>query len=305
MKKFVIFIFLVFSLKENCLGQQHPMMSQYLFNGFIINPAYAGSQRPLSTIIHYRRQWWGFEGAPKTGLLAVDGMLPGNKNALGLIISNDKIGVTTESEAVLNYAFHFNVADRHRISLGLRGGISHYSANLTDLTLWDPDDEIYLNNISGRILPKAGFGAYYYSPKIFAGVSIPTLIAYDPGKHFNVDIGRASFFRRHYFATTGFLAKINNETFIRPSVLIKYIPEAPLQADFTCSVLLMDALITGLTYRTGESVLVLVEFQIKNGLRIGYSYDLNFTKIATFSRGTHEAVIGWDLIKINRILRPF
>ena len=42
-----------------------PVYSQYLQNGLMPNPAYAGSRDALSTMLSFRSQWMGMEGAPK------------------------------------------------------------------------------------------------------------------------------------------------------------------------------------------------------------------------------------------------
>jgi type IX secretion system PorP/SprF family membrane protein len=285
---------------NSVFAQQHPMVSQYLFNHTFLNPAYAGSQRAFSSSVHHRRQWWGIDGAPVTSILALDGMLKGGNNALGMIITHDKIGVTTESELLLNYAYHLTLTRGHRLSFGLRAGMGHYSANFSNLTLWDPNDPVYNFNITGRLLPKAGFGAFYYSEKAFVGASIPTLMAYDPANNFALDLQRSTFLRRHYFFTAGFWQKINDDVAIRPTVLFKYLPGTPLQADINMNFLFMDAIITGISFRTGESVAAIIEYQTDIGIRIGYAYDYTFNKLRTFTHGSHELVLGWDLIRTDK-----
>ncbi len=41
-----------------------PVYSQYLQNGLVINPAYAGSRGALSSFLWYRMQWMNTNGAP-------------------------------------------------------------------------------------------------------------------------------------------------------------------------------------------------------------------------------------------------
>ena len=48
--------------KEISLG--YPIYSQYLQNGLLINPAYAGSRGALSGFLSYRMQWMGIADAP-------------------------------------------------------------------------------------------------------------------------------------------------------------------------------------------------------------------------------------------------
>jgi len=42
----------------------YPVYSQYLQNGLLINPAYAGSRGSLSAFLSYRMQWMGIPDAP-------------------------------------------------------------------------------------------------------------------------------------------------------------------------------------------------------------------------------------------------
>ena len=45
-------------------AQQDVMISQYLFNGLLINPGYAGSHPYTSSSLLHRSQWSQFDGAP-------------------------------------------------------------------------------------------------------------------------------------------------------------------------------------------------------------------------------------------------
>jgi type IX secretion system PorP/SprF family membrane protein len=284
-------------------GQQQPMVSQYMFNGLFINPAYAGSHRFINSSMHHRSQWVGFEGAPVTSIVAIDGLLPDKMNALGAIISHDKIGVTSETEILLNYAFHVQIDRNQRLSFGIRGGTSFYSANLHSLRTWDPGDQAFINDMRTQIFPKAGFGAYYYSNKYFAGISIPTLFVYDSKRDFSFDVTRSSMYHRHYFVTGGFIHKINEDIKVRPTVLVKYLPEAAPQADLNLSFLMYDTFWAGMSYRTNESVVALFEFHTNFGIRIGYSFDYNFTRIRHFSYGSHELLVGFEFGKANSNLK--
>ena len=82
--------------------------------------------------------------------------------------------------------------------------------------------------------------------------------------------------------------------FRSPSVLVKYVQNAPLEADFNLNVLLGNLLWVGGSYRTGDSFVALLEFQASRKLRIGYSYDFTFTDIRDYSSGSHEIMVGYD-----------
>ena len=58
-----IFIILLFC-SHALFAQQQATVSQYMFNEFVINPAYAGTHEMLSASAHIRFQNVGLEGAP-------------------------------------------------------------------------------------------------------------------------------------------------------------------------------------------------------------------------------------------------
>jgi len=59
-------IILVLLVPRELKGQQLPLYSQYLMNGFMINPAMAGYDGYTSFNATARQQWLGFKEAPQT-----------------------------------------------------------------------------------------------------------------------------------------------------------------------------------------------------------------------------------------------
>lgn len=273
-------------------AQQDAMISQYMFNGLFLNPAYAGSHPYFGTTAMHRTQWVGFEGAPRTSSFAIDGPIQKDKMGLGLLIVNDKIGVTQQTDIYANYSYKIKLGNGN-LAFGLKAGASSYSANLSDLTVWD-EDETFAGDRNSRWLPKFGFGTYFYSEKAYAGLSIPTLVTYDPGNHFSFDINGSTQFRRHYFLNAGYVFTINPMVKLKPSMLVKYVAAAPVQAEFNLNALLCDALWVGASYRTGDAIAAIGEYQVTPRLRVGYTYDFTTSIMNKYSHGTHEIVIGYD-----------
>src|SRR6185295_1698790 len=101
-----IILILVPVLAMKSYAQQIPVLSQYMFNGLVINPAYAGSKDFMSTALMVRKQWAGYKGAPVTQNASIHGPLRKKNVGLGLMISNDKIGITSQTDVYASYAFH-------------------------------------------------------------------------------------------------------------------------------------------------------------------------------------------------------
>jgi type IX secretion system PorP/SprF family membrane protein len=279
------------------MAQQDPVVSQYMFNGLLLNPAYAGSKEYFSTTLLHRTQWanWG-PGAPQTQVFTFHARLKDQVNGVGLMVSNDHLGVTNQTDIYANYAYHIPMGDKHRLSLGLRGGFSYYRAELNKLVYWDQNDQIFTKGVVTDFVPNAGTGAYFYSRRFYAGVSVPHLLSYDPREMFHLgnDVTTIPHIRRHYLLTTGYAFEVSHNVVVKPSVLVRYVKNAPIQADFNCNVLLNNMLWVGASYRTGDSFVGMLELQATKRFRIGYAYDYTLTNIRNYSAGSHEIMLGYD-----------
>lgn len=295
MKKFIAGIF--FSLIGlSCWSQQEAMYSQYMFNGLFLNPAYAGSHDYFSSTAIFRNQWVSFPGAPKSATLAIDGPLYGNPMGIGMIAGFDQIGVTKRTDFFLNYSYKIRMHKGY-LAFGVKAGVSQYNANLSELTIWDQPDEVFISDINGKLIPTMGFGAYYYQENWYAGISSPTLLGYESDKKFNLDVEKSSALKRHYFATAGCVLPVSSAVKLKPSFLVKYLPGAPVQADINCAAMFNEVFWLGASYRTGDAVAGLIEYQANKKFRVGYAYDFTFSSIRHYSAGTHELMLGYDFGK--------
>jgi type IX secretion system PorP/SprF family membrane protein len=288
MKKIVILLVL---LSIGMTAQQDLMVSQYMFNGLFLNPAYAGSHKYISSSLLYRDQWVNFPGAPKTALVAVDGPVEDLNIGLGLIVANDRIGVTEQTDLYGNYAYQLRLGEG-KLAFGIRAGASNYQVTNSDLTVWDENDEMFTGR-NNFWIPKLSFGTYYFAETWYAGLAVPNLLAYDPMSPFSLDVDQSSFVRRHYFLNGGYVFKLNRSLKLKPSVLVKYTTSAPLQGDLNLNLFFMDQFCIGGSYRSGDAFTLMAEYQAKR-FRVGYAYDFTTSRIRKYSAGSHEIMIGFD-----------
>src|SRR6478736_4445164 len=104
-------------------SQQNVQFTQYMFNGLVINPAYAGADEALSLTFVHRSQWTGMDNAPATQTLAAHTAIKEKKIGVGLILINDRIGVHKNFSALNSYAYHIRVGKQSYLSMGLQAGI--------------------------------------------------------------------------------------------------------------------------------------------------------------------------------------
>ena len=91
MKKIVYILVTILNLNTLYISaQSDALYSQYMFNQFTINPAYAGSRDALSTVLLYRSQWTGLEDAPKTVNVSAHSPFHRKNMALGVNFMMDE-----------------------------------------------------------------------------------------------------------------------------------------------------------------------------------------------------------------------
>ena len=275
-------------------GQQDALVSKNVFNGLLLNPAYGGTHQYFTAGLLYRNQWTGFTGAPATEILELDGPIAKDKMGVGLMVSHDKIGVTDQTDVYASYSYKLQIGPG-KLSMGLRGGISNYTAKVTSLTVWDAGDQAFTSDVKAFTIPKFGFGMYYYAEKYYAGFAIPTLIAYDNNYSFSLNVEKSSAMRRHYYLNGGYIFNLNESTFkLKPTLLLKYAPAAPVQMDISTSIIYKDFLTFGVAFRTGDALIAMLEYRTSQNVRIAYAYDFTMSKLRTYSGGSHEIMLSYD-----------
>lgn len=296
MKQLKLILVIACFWSYNSQAQQDVLISQYMFAGMYLNPAYAGTHDYFNATGLFRKQWVGFNGAPTSQFLSVDGPLKNKKSGVGLVISNDKIGVSKQFEVGLNYAYHLTLNDKFQLSLGAKATFANYSANLTELTYWD-NDVVYEQNIRNQFMPNFGLGAYLFSDKTFVGLSIPHLMSYDPTSTLSTtSFENALKLVRSYYLHAGHAFVLNSNLTLKPSTLVKYTPNTPFQVDFNLNALIKERFWIGGSFRTDKTVVGIVEFLVNPKLRVGYSYGMSTGLLRHYNSGSHEIMIAYDFV---------
>lgn len=289
MKKY-LFICLSLLALTPTYAQQDPMFSQYLYNMLALNPAYAGSRDMLSSTLFYRNQWTGFEGAPVTVNASVHAPFKNTNGAWGVNVFNDRIGIQNQNLINFNYAYRIT-GSKGNLSLGLSGGMYQFSYDYSTMQLDQQNDPLFQGNETYRLF-NAGFGAYYQTSKMALGFSVPHI--------FNREIISQSSFKAvnpnsHVFMTGSYLIPLSNDYRFKPSVMVKYVKNAPVQADFNATVIYKNTLYLGVSYRTFQELSVMAQYQLNKNWWFGYAYDVPFGVVGDVSRGSHELFLGFEI----------
>ncbi len=261
---------------SNVLAQSEPMYSQYMLNGLVINPAYAGVHKVMDIALVYRDQWTGIKGAPETQTLSLHTLLKDKKSGIGFNLVRDNIGITSQTMVNGNYAYKLPFHNG-LLSLGLMTQVNFVNFNFQDLNLQADSDPSFTNKENATEI-SFGAGIFYHSENFFLGLSMPHL-------------KRSDLFERHWFIHTGYVWDIRHHLKLKPSAMIKYVGGAPLEIDLNATVFWRDQFWVGASVRSFDGVYALTGMNITRQFSLGYAFDLALTDLNAYARGTHEVIL--------------
>jgi type IX secretion system PorP/SprF family membrane protein len=307
MKIKIISTIMIGLLSLGAYAQQDAGFSMYFFNPVYVNPGYAGSRGLLSGTLVHRSQWIDMPGAPITQSLSIHSAIPNSNVGLGLQVYNDKAGPMKNTGISLTYAYHLPVGEKAKLSFGLTGMLNNIRVGWDQINIDDNGDMAFINNAASSWVPDASLGLYYYKERFYFGLSVNHLLQ----SRFNLatapDANLAKFYRQYYL-TSGIVFPLGKSLDFRPSILLKYVNAAPVVGEIDGSFIFFKKLFVGAGYRTNKRlnmtgtdnmIVGIVELEITNFLRFGYSYDYYLNRTGSYNSGTHEFMLGFDISGIK------
>jgi type IX secretion system PorP/SprF family membrane protein len=298
MKKIFCFLFLYIIAILAAIAQQDPQFSFNRVTQLTVNPGYAGNDGSMDGLILNRYQWVGIEGAPKTLVFSVGAAskIFGPNDGIGLNVISDELGFFKNISVNVDYAY------RRKLGIGDLGiGASVGFYNMAIKPEWYiPESDYHQTLAEDYGIPQSeasqlaldlGFGVFLKSNKYFCGASVTHI------NEASITLGdqARTFLARHYYIAAGHNITLTDPLFeLQPAVYFKT-DLAAYQADFTVDLVYKKRLRGGLNYRINDSVGVLLGFELSNGLRIGYAYDIMTSALAAYGDGSHELFLSYSI----------
>lgn len=287
-------------------AQQDALFTQYMYTKLEFNPAYAGSHEALSLDLLGRFQWVGMQGAPKTLCLTAHTSLPNQHLGVGMYVYMDQLGPSIDYNVMGTFSYRI-LFPKSKLSFGISAGIKYYDVDWSALNPKDAGDPALSAQTKNKVVPDADFGIYYYAKNYYAGASVKHLLQNqmltsvappESGNYYT------RLLRTWYFIGGGTIP-VSRDFQLMPSLLLKYVKNAPLQADVSLRMRFIEILTLGASYRTDDAFCLLMELAVYKGLSLGYSYDIWFNALRGNNRGSHEIRIGYDIdLFKTRMLSP-
>lgn len=282
-------------------AQQDPQFTQYMFDRLSVNPAVAGTSGNICASALLRQQWTGFDGAPKTGLINLQGPLTKINSGIGLSVYFDKLGQENSTIARLHYAYHFKVGSQSILSAGIYLGMTGRTLGHDWVAIDPVSDDAAIPSVGKSASGfDMGAGLYYKSPKLWLGIS-STQLPETELKEVSIQN------KRHYYVQGGYDWAIggNKKYTLQPSFLLKS-DAVSTQIDISALFLYDDMAWLGVSYRTEDAIAPIIGYQYKfpkgdSMLRLGYSYDVTTSELKNYSSGSHEVMLSYCFMIVKPV----
>lgn len=285
----IIFVYSILIFSQKSHAQHSAIYSQYLFNPIVISPADAGSAKALRMVMHYRKQWIGFDKdviTPSQMNISIDTPLRNKKISLGSALSFERFtsNVFTNQIFIVNYKF--KLTQTINMTVAGQTGYLYQRTSYEDLVLINANDPTFNNNYLSSFNAQIGLGLKLETKKFYWSATIPQkfLMVTELQKE-------GTIYANIFYMLAGAKLKISDQIHLRPNILWRYIQyqktnniDLNLLADYK------QNFTVGLSYRHKNALVALIQVQF-NQLSLGYAYDYNINALSQFQFGSHEVAL--------------
>ncbi len=144
-------------------GQQLADLSSFSELAFVWNPAMTAPYDFWEVTGDYRQQWFGFDNAPSTSIVAAQYPFEKEKMSIGGVFMHDRIQPLKFSTLAFTYAYRFKMGfSRYdQASIGATVNASQYFVDALEIIVKDQDDELVPVGENSTLSFNAGAGFFY------------------------------------------------------------------------------------------------------------------------------------------------
>jgi type IX secretion system PorP/SprF family membrane protein len=295
-------------------AQQVPMYSQYIMNGFLINPSFAGRDGYTTVTLTTREQWVGLSYSPATYAASFQTRIlknsyiskatsvrkklirptKGGKVGLGGYLFSDYNGIMRRTGFEAAYSYHIPMGLSAGVPKDLAFGLAltcyQFAINMNNQLLYTVDDPVLNNYDRSVFIPDFNFGASFTTSKYYAGFAMTSILRGSLLFADTTDTKRTEL--GNYYLTGGIKIPINNDFTLEPSAFLKSsdLFFKSMQMDLTARVYYKEDYWAGLSWRTNDAIIAMIGLKYER-FHFGYAVDFTLTQIRTQSFGTHELTL--------------
>jgi type IX secretion system PorP/SprF family membrane protein len=258
-------------------GQNSTDYIQYMFNGLLLNPAYAGSHDALNATALYRKQWTGIAGAPVGIAVSAHTPLKNKSSNVGMIVESQHIGLYAQTRSLFAYAYRMRLWNG-TLSFGLQAGAIARSYNWGMLEVKQEGDPVFSGAPNRNIGFSTGSGIYYQRSRLYFGVALPEMTSSEgPARSWQVHAGG--------------LIKISPEFVLKPAVLVRTEDVTHTAVNLSATVYYKEIFGVGAGYTYLQNALLYMDLRVNEQLHAGYGFSRPVSDLSAYTPGSHEIML--------------
>ena len=312
--RYFLLLIVLISFYNDVSAQQVPMYSQYIMNGYLVNPSFAGLDGYSTVTLTAREQWMGLAQNPVTYAASFQTRIlrnsyisksttvkknlvrpsRGSRVGVGGYIFSDNNGIMRRTGLQAIYAYHISLGKtedyQRNLAFGLALSAYQFAVN-TDNLIYDTDDPLLNSYDRSVFIPDFNFGTSYTTSRYYIGFAMTNLFR-GSLLFSNAEDSKRSGELGHYYLTGGIKFPLTENWLLEPSAYIKSSDMVfkSVQMDLTARVYYKQDYWAGLSWRTNDAVILLLGFKYDR-FYFAYAFDFTLTDIRRQSIGTHELTV--------------
>jgi type IX secretion system PorP/SprF family membrane protein len=294
MKKRFLPLLVAFLITTGAVAQQNMLYNHYYLNPFLYNPSYIAPTGYSELYLNYRKQWSGIDGAPETGTMNFQ--LPLNhKSGLAFTAIQDKAGLlkTTTGLVSFSYTIHFgkSITDINHFSFGLSAGVTNSRIVVDEAdNIQDPVIGNNTTSLDGQ------FGVNYRYNNFRIGFAIPRI--------FDTRVVSEDNFTQpgiaqldNTISSISYEFKLGDKFSVEPMATYRTYQGLDPFFEGLATLRIAEVAWVGGAYRQNYGAFGFFGLNVKQKLRVAYSYEFATDQTDKMGSGSHEVQIAYRLGK--------
>lgn len=277
------FLFMTFAAQ----GQDIPLFSQKLTNGFIYNPAMAGSTFG-SVTLGYRMNYTGVTGAPTQAYLSANAPIANQRFGVGFNVFQEKVNIMQNTFASAAFAYHLHINQLNTVSMGVSG--EYNMMRFTDIS----ESAIQADNVLARYSnmngqPDFSFGILYTGQYIKGGIAANRM---STAWFQSADARVLSNYYSAYLQ--GMIPLRGDQDLLEPYAAFRKFSETNSTYDIGVFYTYASKIMAGVSTRSGSVYAATLGYKVTPNLLIGYSGEMILGNLSGFTGMSHEFALRYD-----------
>lgn len=284
-------------------SQQVPLNNHYMLNPFVFNPGATGASNtsPVNVYLIHNQRFSGFSTNIVNNYLTVDGRLPKGKSGYGFQLAHISHGIQQQISSSLSYSYGIKFGEEHSLRLGVTVGFLDNRIETDNFNILQQDDPYLATMRSRSSTYDISAGLLYSFKSLKIGVAVPQVV----GNKSDLQFGGSDrgYYRlaRHFMGMAEYTFSIKKKFNITPNILVRYVPNAPIQYDGSLMFDYQKMFWISGTYKSDYAVQFNAGVRIFRQFKVGYSYEYVIGDIKEYSTGMHhEMMLGYTFPTVKK-----